>query len=347
MSENDLPAAGTVDDTPLSIAQGEEAIGNLLDGALAGDLASEVSEQKPDAVQQDAGSEEDGELDGLVIDEEDAGGEPDASEESEFKGGRFASDDAKVKLEDGTTISVAELKRNNLFQRDYSKKTAELSEQRKQLETESRQFTEHVNSIVQQREVILTLAQELLPQEPVLPTDPNDPIAYVEYRQAKDVWDQKMGKLHGLWQAKQQEEQTLTQKQAQQQQQALESEKEKLFEAIPRLKDEAKRKAFLTDAVEIGTSVYGLTPQDIVGISDHRVMRVLADALAYRKAIAKRDTSQPAADTAQQSRQPRIPPQQRMSAQTPQQRDSRNAFERLRQSGSARDAEAALMSFIT
>lgn len=344
MSENDLPATGTVDDTPLSNAQGEEAIGNLLDSVLEADHAAEVSEQKPGAAQKEAGSEEDGEIDGLVIDEEDAGGEPDASEEPEFKEGRFASDDAKVKLEDGTTISVAELKRNNLFQRDYSKKTAELSEQRKQFENESRQFTEHVNSIVQQREVILTLAQELLPQEPVLPTDPNDPIAYVEYRQAKDLWDQKMGKLNSLWQAKQQEQQTLTQQQVQQQQQFLESEKIKLFEAIPRLKDEAKRKAFLTDAVEIGTTVYGLTPQDITGITDHRVMRVLADALAYRKALAKRDTKQP--DT-QQSRQPRIPPQQRMSAQTPQQRDARNAFERLRQTGSARDAEAALMKFLT
>lgn len=346
MSENDLPAsAGPVDDAPLSNAQGEEAIGNLLDSVLGADHADEVSAQEPD-VSQTSGPDEGEEDDGIVIDPDDEGDSADAPDETEFKGGRFASDDAKVKLDDGSTISIAELKRNNLFQRDYSKKTEELSSQRKQFEQERGQFSEHIDSVIQQREVILALASELLPQEPVMPTDANDPIAYLEYRQQKDAWDQKMGKLNGLMQAKQQEQQNLTRQQEEQQKQFLESEKVKLYEALPRLKDEAKRKAFLTDAVEIGTSVYGLTPQDITGISDHRYMRILADAMAYRKAIAKRDTDKPAPN-AQQQRQPRIPPQQRMSAQTPQQRDSRNAFERLRQTGSARDAEAALMNFIT
>jgi hypothetical protein len=48
--------------------------------------------------------------------------------EAEIKGGRFAPDSAKVKLDDGTTISIAELKRNNLYHAGFTQKTQQLSE---------------------------------------------------------------------------------------------------------------------------------------------------------------------------------------------------------------------------
>ena len=48
-------------------------------------------------------------------------------------GGRFVSRDAKVRLDDGTVISVGDLARNNLYQRDYTRKTEELKAERETL----------------------------------------------------------------------------------------------------------------------------------------------------------------------------------------------------------------------
>lgn len=337
MSDSDLPVTGTVEDTSLSNRQGDEAIGNLLDN-LGPDLVEDEEQAQAPAAQA-APSPDEGESDddGLVIDDEGESQSEDAPEEQEFNGGRFASDDAKVKLEDGTTISVAELKRNNLFQKDYSKKTEELATHRKMFEQETRQVKEHVDRIVQQREVILTLADELLPQEPVMPTDPNDPVAFLDYQREKVLWDQKQGKLRSLVEAKKQQEIEKTE--------AVKAEELKiLHDLMPIMKTDAGKKAWLAEAAPIAMEAWGLTPEILGAIPSGIQIKILDEAIRYRKALAKQKAGKQPPPQAQQQ-QPRIIQKQRM-ASTPQQRDANTALERLRNTGSARDAEAALMKFI-
>ncbi len=334
MSDNDLSVnAGPVDDAPLSVSQGDEALANLLSGDLGTDLVAEEHEQKPNV------ETPDGDDDEVVIDNEDILGE-DAPEETEFKGGRFASDDAKVKLEDGTTISIAELKRNNLFQRDYSKKTEDLAVQKKGVDEKDRQLAELSNAIENQRRFIDAWAKKNVPRPPdpqLLQTDP------YKYMQDQAEYTQRFQEYQHFYQSMEQERVARGNMSAKEAQDRLASEFEKLKIHVPVLKTNEGIRQWAEETEAMAGEIYGLEPKELNnGMSDHRFMRVLHDALKWQRAVAKKAQAKPATQAT-----PRIPPQQRMSTQTPQQRDSSNAFERLRQTGSARDGEAALMKFIT
>jgi hypothetical protein len=338
MSEPDSPDEGSGNDTALDLDTGAAAIEGLLSDVpeTDSDQSEESQTTGQDSQQEDAGDDD------LELDVEEAAEGEDAPEAQEFKGGRFASDDAKVTLNDGTTISVADLKAGFMFQRTFTEKTTALSQEKKAFEAERSQILETKNQLTQQREVILTLASELLPQEPVPPTDPTDYLGFHDYQVAKLDWDKKMGKLKGLWEAKQQEEAKLTKEQAAQVAEFKQNEFQKLTAAIPSLKDAAKRESFRQEAVEIGRTVYGLSEDEIGGVIDHRLIRVLADAVAYRKAIAKRDAKQPSVQT----QQPRIQQRQRMAPTTVQARNTAAATDRLRKTGSLEDAANALMKFV-
>src|SRR5688500_16103369 len=126
MADDNLSPSGepvvTTLPTPPTEDQLVEDISNLLD-----DPTPDPVEDEPDEA---AAPPEDDDPLGLGAEDVDADTpeEPDGSEEPEIKGGRFAPDTAKVTLEDGTVITVAELKRNNLFQRDYTRKRQEEAE---------------------------------------------------------------------------------------------------------------------------------------------------------------------------------------------------------------------------
>lgn len=365
MSDTDSPEQGSGNDTALTVEAGAAAIENLLssvpdDESQKDSVTNEESTDEGQQVSVDSAPKaSDDEEDGLEFDDEAPEQVKPAPEDPQFKAGQFASRDAKVKLDDGTTLSVAELITGNMFQRTFTEKTTALSQEKKALEAEKGQFAETKQQIEHQRNVILTLAQELIPQEPQF-VDPNaDPIGYMNYLAERDAYQQKMNKLQHLWNSTQQEQAQLTERQKkdqeehQRQQQEiymenLKTEQEKLFHAIPRLKDEAERQKFFKDAVDIGQTIYGVSADEIQAIADHRYMRILADALAFRKAIAKRDASkQPQPVSAQaQAQQPRIQQRQRMAPQTPQAREAGNAADRLRKTGSIEDAAKALMKFV-
>jgi hypothetical protein len=368
MSETDSPAQGSGNDTALTIDAGAAAIEGLLssvpeqaeanqDSATneeSQNTENEGAQANDDNASQEAPDEGD---DGLEFDDETTDAAADAPKEPEFKAGQFAAHDAKVKLDDGSTISVSELIAGNMFQRTFTQKTTALSEEKKAFEAERSQFAETKQQIEQQRNIILTLAQELIPQEPQ-PVDPDqDMVGYINYLAQRDAYLGKMAKLQYLWNSTQQEQSQLTAKQQKEQeefqrqqqeryQSRLQTEQQKLFEVIPALKDDARRAAFIKDAVKIGGDVYGITPEEIQAISDHRYMRALYDAIAFRKAVAKRDNGKQAQVPAQQAPQPRIQQRQRMATQAPEVRDSNSAAERLRKTGSREDAVKALMKFV-
>lgn len=353
MSEPDLPEQGPGDDTALSVNDGAAAIESLLSDDLVTDPVSEDESQNEGQDSQtateataDVEDDDDGlDLEGLDEGASEAG--PDADQDGE----KFADQTAKVKLPDGRVTTVAELARNTWFQKDYTEKSTALSGEKKAFEAERGQFAETKNQIEQQRNVILTLANELMPKEPPRPDDPNDPVAYLEYRIAKDAYDEKMGKLQYLWNSTQenqrQQQQQVTEQQVQEFKNALQTEQEKLVTAIPELKDPVQRMKFRDEAVAIGSKAYNLTQAEIDGLVDHRFVLVLRDAIAYRQArekfLAKKNAV--AAPVNQPVQQPRIQPRQRM-AQTTQARDQLSAGDRLRKTGSIDDAAKALMNFV-
>ena len=328
MSETDLPDEGTGNDTALSFNDGVAAIENLLPDDL-----------ETDNVNEDEGHDTDQEFDDddLVLDDE-ADGESDEPETVEFKGGKFASDDAKVTLEDGSTISVADLKRNNLFQRDYTKKTQELSEQRRAFEDNQRQTQEYAQQLAQQREIIFTLANQYIPKEPTREMLSADPIGYME---AKASYDEQMGQLNRLWQSQERDKQHLTAQQSAQSAQSLERERARAAEIIPAFRTPEKFEAFRNDVANFGVNTYGYKIEELSSITDSRALHVIADAMAYRKAKAAQESRQVAPQA-----KPKIVQKQRMAPQAQSNRDHQQASARLAKTGSIDDAAKALMKFV-
>ena len=136
------------------------------------DLAEGLAEEDEDNPEQEEG-------DGTPEEPEE---KPD---EEEYAAGRFAADNAKTRLADGTVTTIAELKQGNLLQSDYSRKTLALAEERKTVEETKANFAAVEQAIAQQRETLAMIVNRKLPKPPDL--------AMLNPR----VGDIRRGRLHG------------------------------------------------------------------------------------------------------------------------------------------------------
>ncbi|MHC2481566.1 hypothetical protein [Rhizobium leguminosarum] len=326
--------SGSVDASPVSMSfdEGVSAIENLL-GDVPETDSVEDAKAKPAAevVEAPEGDEDDALLSALDDGNE---GEP---ETAEPVAPAAIPDTATVTLEDGTTISIADLKTNHMFQRVFTKKTEELKAERVALHEEhQRKVSEAENEIRQKREQILENWHLIVPKEPVY--DPNDPVGYIE-----DMahYQERMKMLNSLWQQKQQEEQKTIEQREAEQAEFMATQKQLLVQKLPHLKDDGKREAFKKDISEIGGKVYGVTPEEVGQIADARYMQILHDAIAYQKLKAKAATVQK-----QVVAKPKLVQQQRMAPQTIQERDRQGRFESLRKSGSIDAAARAIEALL-
>ena len=336
MSDDNLPApaAGPVDDAPTY----DELVGdisNLIDPETDLEAGEEVNEADTDDTALEAV-----EPDAEVVEQDDTADE-DGSEEPEIKGGRFAPDTAKVTLEDGTVITVAELKRNNLFQRDYTKKTTELAAEREQITARKSEVDQQAQSLSRDFQFANWFAEHYLPKQPAPPSDPNDPIAEIQYGRELRAWQELQGvrnyfntKLGELEQSKQAE--TSAEKTAR-----LRAEAQALVSKDKTFADEQKRTAFLNDATTKGAEYWGLTREDIAGIESHKQWLVLRDALKYRALQAK------ASGVAQQVKAKPVVTAggKRVAPGTRTNSEKQARTERLRRDGSLENGVAALMDF--
>lgn len=288
MSDNNLPAekAGPVADAPTE----EELIGDIAD--LIEDPAEDPqdeteakgAETDPDEPEIDVSED---------VDQDDAD-EPDGSQDAEIKGGRFAPDSAKVTLEDGSVITVAELKRNNLFQRDYTRKTTELAAEREQITVRASEVDQQAQSLAQQVEYLNWYAEHYLPKapEPFQGTPDTDPIGYMKHMQAVQEWQQHQ-QLIAYFNG---ERENLTQQQQakakQEAEQRLQSEFSLLREKDRLFTDPVKTRAFLEEAVSKGAEWWGLTAEEVGALANHKAYLILRDAMRYRKAVARAPEAQ-------------------------------------------------------
>lgn len=334
MADNNLPTSpGPVDTTPQSQDALIEDISNLLE-----DPETDLPEPEEKAKAED---------DPLLMDdasedvETDETPEPDGPEEPEIKGGRFAPDTAKVTLDDGTVITVAELKRNNLYQRGFTEKTTALAREREAFEAERQTVTEQSQSLARDKELVSWFAQNYLPKAPVPPTDPQDFVGWHEYRLAKDSFDYVQQVLGSFDQTRQQETAKQAEARQKQAQQKATEEFTKLTEKIPALKDTQKRMEFFTATITGAQKAYGFSEQEIRGIEDHRMVLALRDALAYRR------LQQKAPDASKQVRaKPAIAqPGRRALPTTVENQARQRRTEELRKTGSFEAGVASLMDF--
>ena len=324
---------GTADDATLSFDQGVDDITNLLGEDPATDLSAEDQGQAAEAGQ-DNGDEPD-----LDLTEENAEqGDADAQESDgsgEVKGGRFAPDSAKVTLDDGTVISIADLKRNNLFQRDYTRKTQELSEEKKTFETQREQVGEQARILNAQRDLILQAAQYFMPQKPDRAMIGQDVIGYNE---AVADYQERMGLLEQLVQTANADRARVAQEQEAAQQEIVAREANRLAEAMPELRDPVKYREFWGEAVTV-MSEYGFAQAELDQAADHRFYKVYRDLMKYHRALKRA----PQVKQDMQQKPKLMPGGKRMDPKAKNSREQQARSERLRKSGSIQDGIAALM----
>ncbi len=109
-----------------------------------------------------------------------------------------------------------------------------------------------------------------------------------------------------------------------------------MAQTMPELRTPEGQKAFFADAEKFGEH-YGLSAQDIGGIQDHRALRVLKDAIAYRKLQAAKPAALEKVKAA-----PPIRPAVRQTAGTRNGDQQKRAMDRLRREGTVEAAAETL-----
>ena len=189
---------------------------------------------------------------------------------------------------DGTEWTMDDLRGGVLRQSDYTKKTQDLAEQRRQLDTASQEILEQRNRYEQGLAEVTKRLQEATADD----TDWNalketDPVAYAvkreEYREKQEVLQRAQAEQMQIAQGKMQ--------------QHLALEQEKLLQAIPEWQDPKVAQKEKTDVVTYAKR-FGFSDQELQNASDHRAINVLRKAMLYdqltgNKAVKKKVTKAP------------------------------------------------------
>ena len=344
MSIDNLPgeSTGPVDDAPKSEAELVSDIADLLDDDPETDLAAGKEDQAK-AAPADDGDDPDIDVTEDVEDEADAE-DSDGPQDAEIKGGRFAPDSAKVTLDDGTVITVAELKRNNLFQRGFTEKTQALAKEREAFHVEREQVTQQAQSLQQLADFLDHYGQQFMPEppEPFTGDPATDPIGFMQYQHAANAYNTAMGQRQYL---QAQRDQLIAQQQAEQSQKANEAfaaELNALTASEPAFwGDTAKMKAFVGELLEKGNEWWGLSKEDIAAFRSQKHWKIVRDALRYRKALAKA----PDVQKQVQSRPVMNNGGRRMDPKVKGSAERQARSEQLRRDGRFENGVAALMDF--
>jgi hypothetical protein len=253
-------------------------------------------------------------------------------------------------------VTEDELLKGYQRQSDYTRKTMELAEQRKQAEQHAQQIMAERQAAAQARENYLSRVKEMeqaydAVQEPDWASllkearEMDDMAAYEEKRLA---WSQLVQQRESIKAQRKQaedeqraEHERTQQELAQRRQQFIAQERDKLFERLPDWKDEAKRSAEVMEIATLGKEYYGLTDQEIGQIVDHRHLLLLRDAVKHRRRQAEARTKVQKATAPKKApklQAPTAPPPPRNKATE----RARN-FKQLRQSGSTDDAARLLL----
>ena len=265
---------------------------NMADAAsaISAMLAPEQGQAEVDETQQVEESEEDTETAASDVDDsgvEDAPEEETAEEQSEEGEGQEEQDQTQtftVKV-DGKEVAVTLEELQNGYSRtqDYTRKTQQIAEVRKQVEQE----TQAVRAERQQYAQLLgALQAQLQATEPQVDMDRlynEDPIEWVR---TKEVMRERQEKALAI----QAEQQRLAQLSQYEQQRAMEEqlskEKDALLAALPEWRDPKKAQAEKALVVESAKAA-GFSEDDLKSVYDHRLVLLLRKAGLYDQMVSK------------------------------------------------------------
>jgi hypothetical protein len=304
---------------PSDVAPDEESTDEDAQDEAEPDAEDEAEEAEPDA-------EEESESDDEEADEKPAKKQP--------------GDDVTVKLDDGTQVTLRELKRGFLREADYTRKTQEVAATRKSLESERATLSQTAQQQQQAFEVAAALIQEQMPPVPDTALIQTNPQLYLQQQALRQ---QSLEKLQSIAQARQVNEQALA-AQAEQRKREEQAELKRikdeehslLVQKLPKLRDPKALEAFVKDAVEIGGRTWGITPEQIGNIFSHQEALILHAAINWQKYQSQKMKAVAQAKGAPPLRPaPRQAPGQRVKAKKAE------ALQVLKSPGATEDARMA------
>lgn len=239
---------------------------------------------------------------------------------------------------DGEEITVEELRRGNLRQRDYTRKTQELSEYKKSVEA---QAIEMERERAQYAQMLPALQDRLEQQEPepdwdtLYDQDPN------MARKAERAWQTQQKERLASIDAVKAERQRMQQVEAERienyQLQYQAQQREILPDLIPEWRD---TKVASNEAKQVRDFLLGegFSEQDISGLKNATLVKVARKAMLYEKGQTKATE----AKTKPKKPQPRTLRAGSRNTQPKPKTEQKQALQRARQTGKVADAAAAI-----
>ena len=275
------------DNSAMSVREAAQAFEALL-AEESGEQAPEKAQAETDEVEASGDVEAEAGEQGEVPEEVEASSESEESEESKQPD---EPPTFTVKI-DGKeeAVPLDELLKGYQRTADYTRKTQALAEQRKAAEAE-------LNAVREERATysqLLTALQQQLQQQQESPVDMErlyreDPIEWVRQTELARQRSEKLAAS----QAELQRLNTLQQQEVQRAMQArLKEEASLLVSAIPEWRDEKTAKAEKSALIEFGVKE-GFTPDDLKGVVDHRVVKVLRKAMMFDQIMSKQQSIKP------------------------------------------------------
>lgn len=330
---NDTTAQASVQESMTA-----EQAGKAIESMLSGDGEQqelEAPQDETEEVESEQEFEEELSADDDAADDDETDSDEsddDAEDEQEVEAQKFT-----VKV-DGNEVEVTldELQKGYSRTSDYTRKTQELAQVRKQAQAELQQARQERQQYAQ----LLPALQQQLQQlsEPQVDLDKlyeADPIEWMRQKEALRERQEKM-------QAIQVEQQRLQQIQAQEQQQVMQqrlmSQRDQLIEKLPELRDPKRAQAAKASWIEAGKSV-GLTEQELNNIGDHRVFLALHRLAEYNQMMGKRQQIKPV--TKSKAVKPGTATKGKVQSS-----DVKRSQQRLQRSGNVRDAASLIEKFL-
>lgn len=243
----------------------------------------------------------------------------------------------KVKI-DGIEqeVTLEELQRGYSRQQDYTRKTQELSQQKKTIEQQQSDISQKeavYSQLIPKLEAQLRGELENEPDWQKLSEE--DPIAFVREKQ---VWDQKKERLAAVLSEQQRIQQETLSKQQEQIAQMVQDGQKKLLELIPEWSDEKIATKEKTAIRQYAINVLGYSPEEMDQVYDYRALLGLRSAWLQSKtaeATKKKPTEKasvragkPGASTRKVSVAPEKKLRQRLR-KTGKTKDAAKVFEQL------------------
>jgi len=251
--------------------------------------------------------------------------------------------DVTFKGEDGANVtskvSLNELKKGYMMQKDYSRKTAELAKQRETLTDESRKAVEAKTRELEQslgmaRQILVDTVSPELQNVDWISLATQDPAKYVELRAKADAVAAKVAALN----QKEQEVKNARAAEFQQAQAKAIAESRAVLERdMPGWSDQKYQ-----EVLKAGVENYGFRPEEVGQIIDARVIKMLSDAVQFRALEKAKPVVAKKVAVAPKVIKPGTP-QTKADNDEAQLKEERS---RLRKSGRIEDAATILERFI-